>query len=48
MQATLYIEYAPIFVFIVFAFALALIIFGLSYALAINAGDPEKLSPPHI
>ena len=45
MQATLYIEYAPIFVFIVFAFALALIIFGLSYALAINAGDPEKLSP---
>ena len=45
MQAVLYLEYAPIFVFIVFAFALALIIFGLSYALAINAGDPEKLSP---
>ena len=45
MQAVLYLEYAPIFVFIIFAFALALIIFGLSYALAINAGDPEKLSP---
>ena len=40
-----HLEYTPIFILIVFALALALIIFGLSYALAISAGDPEKLSP---
>ena len=40
-----HLEYTPIFIIIVFALVLALIIFGLSYALAINAGDPEKLSP---
>ena len=40
-----HLEYTPIFILIVFALVLALIIFGLSYALAISAGDPEKLSP---
>ena len=37
-------EYSNILTVLVFALVLALIIFGLSYSVAKQAGDPEKLS----
>lgn len=41
----LYIEYAPILVLIVVALVLAVVLYGLSYMLSVQAGDVEKLSP---
>ena len=41
---TLFLEYFPILIFILFSFGLSTIIFGLSYLLANQKGDPEKLS----
>jgi NADH-quinone oxidoreductase subunit A len=40
----LLLEYTNIFIILIFALVLALIIFGLSYGVAKQAGDPEKLS----
>lgn len=39
------LEYTPIFIIITVGLILALVIFGLSFFLAKQAGDPEKLSP---
>jgi NADH-quinone oxidoreductase subunit A len=40
----IYIEYFPIFVFLVFSIILAVILYGLSYLLATHAPDTEKLT----
>ena len=40
----LYVEYFPIFIFLIIAIALACIIFGLSYLLSSHESDSEKLS----
>lgn len=37
-------EFAGILIYLFFAFALALIIYGLSFVFAINKPDPEKIS----
>lgn len=38
-------EYFFVFIFLIFSIFLSFIIFGLSYTLAINKPDTEKLSP---
>ena len=40
----LYVEYFPIFVFLVVAIVLAVVIFGASYLLSSHESDSEKLS----
>ena len=44
-MSLLYLEYSPILVLIVVALVLAVVLFGVSYALSVQAGDTEKLSP---
>ena len=39
-----YIEYFPIFIFLLVSIVLACVIFGLSYVVSAHASDPEKLS----
>ena len=39
-----YVEYFPVFLFLIVAIALACIIFGLSYLVSAHAADTEKLS----
>ena len=44
-MSLLYLEYSPILVLIVVALVLAVVLFSVSYALSVQAGDTEKLSP---
>ncbi len=40
----IFLEYLPILIFIIFSLGLSTVIFSLSYMLAIQSKDPEKLS----
>ena len=39
-----YVEYFPIFIFLIVSIVLACVIFGLSYVVSAHASDSEKLS----